>query len=75
MYSPRLWSSKFNCIFENNCITKVIYIKSPNSRCSSRNLASNTMVHIESFYAMVFAEFGVGSDLNIMYIKYLDTLL
>ena len=39
------------------------------------NLAPNTIVQIGSFYAMVYAEFGVGSDLNIMYIKYEDTLL
>ena len=33
------------------------------------------MVQIGSFYAMVFAELGVRSDLNIMYIRYVDTLL
>ena len=33
------------------------------------------MVQIGSlFYAILFAEFVVGSDLNIKYTKYLDTL-
>ena len=42
---------------------------------SSGNLVPTTMVWIGSFHAMVFAKFGVGSDLNIMYIQYVDTLL
>ena len=73
--SPRMWGSKFTCILDNNRVTKVLYLKSCCSRRSFGNVAPNTMVQIRSFYAMVFAEFGVGSDLNIMYIKYEDTLL
>ena len=63
-------------IFDKKNITRGLNLKSCGSPRSSGNLAPNTMVQIGSlFYAILFAEFGVGSDLNIMYMKYLDTLL